>query len=320
MTFSVLDVGSSEGRHVLAKLRAEGFSALIGSAVSMWKPCDLPPGMEVTDSLAGLLSASAAVPTEVDALIKATAFEHAMNACPRKEQLGDNLISLYRTATPNELHGAFAKLCSQGVVEHIVTPNYDPCLEAASALVVPPGRGPVQCVVMDPDVQKLDAARPVLFKIHGCAVRDAARGTDQRSMVYTLGREGQLASWKRRLLYRLLSGRNLFVCGYSGLDFEICPELPGLHASIVWNCRFTAAGPDLKDNARRVLNTGGGTALVGDMREVLGLLAVGSPIATDRALAVGGLERKLGAGLTPWDLDVWRAVLFSGIGCATEAV
>jgi hypothetical protein len=208
MAFSTVDAGSSEGRDLLSRLRGEGFAALVGSAVSMWKPCDLPPGMEVTDSLAALLSASAAVPSDVAALIKATAFEHAMDACQRKEQLGDNLIGLYRTATPNELHGTFAKLCSEGVVEHIVTTNYDPCLEAACGGVAAPRCGPVQCVVVEADAAKLDPVRPVLFKIHGCAVRDSTCGTGPRSMVFTLGREGELAPWKRRLLYRLLAGRN----------------------------------------------------------------------------------------------------------------
>ncbi len=319
-TFSTIEACSPAGRELLARLRAEGFVALVGSAVSMWKPCDLPPGMEVTDSLATLLSASATVPSDVSALIKASAFEHATDACQRKEQVGDNLLALYRAGTPNDLHGAFARLCDEGIVEHIVTTNYDPCLEGACGLVAPAQRGAIQCVVTESDAERLDPTRPVLFKIHGCAVRDSVRGTGPRSMVFTLGREGQLAPWKRRLLYRLLAGRNLLVCGYSGLDFEICTELQGLHAQIVWNCRGTAIAPDLKDNARRVLNASGGTALVGDMRKVLGFLASGMPIMADRTPMVGGLERKLGAGLTPWDLDVWRAVLFSGIGCATEAV
>ena len=288
--------------------------------MSMWKPCDLPPGMEVTNSLAGLLSATAASPADVGALIKATAFEHAMDACPQKEQLGDNLLALYREATPNALHGAFAKLVGEGVVEHIVTTNYDPCLDVACALAALPSRGAVQSVVIESDAATLDVTRPLLFKIHGCAARDSTRGPGPRSMVFTLGREGQLPTWKRRLLYRLLAGRNLLVCGYSGLDFEICPEVPGLHVKIVWNCRDSGAGPDLKDNARRVLNASGGIALVGDMSEVVGLLAWGKPIVADRAPMVGGLEPKLAAGITPWDLDVWRAVLFSSIGCATEAI
>jgi hypothetical protein len=319
-TFSIIETNSRAGRDLLATLRVEGFVALVGSAISIWKPCDLPPGTEVTDSLATLLSASATTPADVGALIKATAFEHAMDACQRKEQLGDNLLSIYQAATPNDLHGAFAKLCDQGIIEHIVTTNYDTCLEAACGLMVPSKRGAIQCLVTEADAERLDSTRPVIFKVHGCAARDTTRGKQQRSMVFTLGREGLLAPWKRRLLYRLLAGRNLLVCGYSGLDFEICPELANLHAKIVWNCRGTVTAPSLKDNARRVLNDSAGTALVGDMRDVLGLLTSGTSITADRAPTVGGLERRLTTGLTPWDVDVWRAVLFSGIGCATEAI
>ena len=49
-----LEAGSSAGANRVGRLRAEGRVALVGSAVSMWEPCDLPPGKEVTDSLASL--------------------------------------------------------------------------------------------------------------------------------------------------------------------------------------------------------------------------------------------------------------------------
>src|SRR5436309_15848782 len=116
--FSIVEDGSSAGTSLIARLRAESCVALIGSAVSMWLPCDLPPGTAVTDSLADFLAASAMSPPDVAELIRATAFEHAMEACQQKERLDDNLQALYRTGVPNELHRALAELLGAGVIEH----------------------------------------------------------------------------------------------------------------------------------------------------------------------------------------------------------
>src|SRR5207244_716893 len=116
-------------------------------------------------------------------------------------------------------------------------------------------------IVTESEAQNIRSLQAAIFKIHGCVEHDQHRKPgEDRTMIYTLGREGELPPWKRRILYRLVAGRRLLVCGYSGRDFEICPELARLNADIVWNIRKSE---NLTPNARRVLTAANGTALVG---------------------------------------------------------
>jgi hypothetical protein len=324
MTFALVNVEGQEGKKLLRELREHGFVMLVGSAVSDWEPSNLPPGNSLTSAAADLLSESLDSPSLVKSWIEEAAFEHVMEGCPDREVLGDNLLQLFFPENPNPLHHAIAKLVADGVIEHIVTTNYDTNLEAAARSICPRPREP-QVIVTAPEASSLNIRRPSIFKIHGCVDHDRqrVRGED-RTMIYTLAREGELKLWKRQLLYRLVGGRRLLICGYSGRDFEICPELTRLQADIIWNVRTGEA--DLTPNARRVLTQTNGTALVGNMLNVLAELENADPTCDSQAIeavrSTGSpdLKRNLSNGLTDWDVDLWRARTLVAIGAASEGI
>jgi hypothetical protein len=322
MAFEVVEFESPErspgGARLLSSFRQRGFVVLLGSMISDWESTGLPPGMSLTREVAELLAEPLESPEQIKQWIRNAAFEHIMENCPNQDALGDNLLALFSRVNPNPVHRAIARLVADGIIEHMVTTNYDVNLEAACHDICPPSRRP-QVIVTEEQAESLELCRPVLFKIHGCVEHDRRRGSRQpRSMIFTLGREGELPGWKRQLLHRVAAGRRLLVSGYSGRDFEICPELPRLQADVVWN-----AWPDartLTPNARRVLTLTGGVALVSDMRAVLGYLNGGAPVQADRPAESPDLREKIARGLTDWDIALWRIRTLVAIGAATEGV
>lgn len=128
------------------------------------------------------------------------------------------------------MHLAFAQLMNRGIIEHIITTNYGEGLERACSVVCQPARLP-QVIVNRLEADQALLTKPVIFKIHGCA-----RPGNEKSLVVTLREEGEMPVWKRNLLGQLINGKALLVCGYSGLDFEVCPELIHLRpTSVTWN-------------------------------------------------------------------------------------
>jgi hypothetical protein len=327
-SFDVVSAAEPDGKKLIRSLEGTGCTALLGSRISSWKPSGLPAGEDVTGSLARLLSRPLVNARTIEALIGRTAFEHAMQACPEdaKDTLADNLVRLYGQTVPNPVHQAVAALIEIGVVRHVVTTNYDDGIEQACAQHGGSRTSAVQVVVYPGSTVDLD--RPVIFKIHGCAVGDSRRLAGvERSAVFCLAQEGLLRGWKRDLLASLLADTSLFVCGYSGLDFEICPEIHALGTQIervVWNSFKDprALGTALTPNARRVLSHTRGVALVGDMRKILSELV--RPGLAGLASATGSPPRDVTGdlvdGLSEWHLNAWRLSLFSSIGCATEGV
>ena len=92
-------------------------------------------------------------------------------------------------------------------------------------------------------------------------------------MVYQLSQEGEMARWKEKFLRQLLRGKTLLVIGYSGFDFEICPEIISSRVkNVIWISRDRPE--HMSHNAERVLRETKGTLLVGDLQDAL--LALGS--------------------------------------------
>ena len=321
-TFEVAEATSAEGARVISNLRRRGFVAILGSVISDWQPTGLPPGESLTASVAELLAEPLVSRDTVSDWVRQAAFEHIMEGCPNPEVLGDNLLELFSPTNPNPLHQAIAGLVAEGVIEHVITTNYDVNLETACRTICSSSRQP-QVITTEEEADEVDPHRPAIFKIHGCVAYDSRRDpSEARSMVYTLAREGELPAWKRRLLYRLMAGRHLLISGYSGRDFEICPELPRLQAQIVWNCRSDLrVEPDsITPNARHVLTATGGTALVGDMRSILGKLRGSEHIDAIRSERVPGLRDRLSNGLSEWDIELWRVRTLVAIGAASEGI
>lgn len=304
---------------MVADLRSGPLTVLIGSGVSQFSSpgCStgLPSGAELSKQLARLLSADVGpTGTYVASLIEKAAFEHIMEACPYSEELRGMLARRFASGAVNDLHVAIARLLEGRRVRHVITTNYDLCLDAALAGIVK------QTVITEHHVQTLDFGQPIYFKIHGCASQPA-------SLVFTLSAERRMDSWKRFLLERLLTGR-LLIIGYSGRDFEICPEIVALGCSVIWNCFNPPNVPDLQPSACaiRILRKSGNTAVTGDMTVLISDLAkdllVDPPrVCPDRGLAVPDDEFLSGTSEAAKrrHLDRWRCELFRGVGCARAA-
>lgn len=327
MHIEIVRVESPEGRRLLEEFRQQGFVMLVGSAVSEWKDSNLPTGKSMTEALAELLSDGLVSKETVKLWIAAAAFEHIMEGCPNHEALGANLVQLFSAKSPNPLHIAIADLVRDRIIEHIITTNYDADLETACSIQCTATQPPA-VIVTESEARNFKPLRSAIFKIHGCVEHDQLPANQSSTMVYALRAEGELVEWKRQVLYRLAAGRRLLVCGYSGRDFEICPELSRLQDHIVWNTwNPQTGGDDLTPNARRVLSDTNGVALVGDMRKVLAQLQQANsdyeaePIPAERSTSLSTeVIAAICQNLTDWELQLWRVRTFVAIGAATEGI
>jgi hypothetical protein len=326
LTLAIETTTSANGRTALERLRRQGCILLIGSGISASAPTSLPAGGSLTGAIAVALAARTGDRQFACKALSKAAFEYLMDGCPRLDTLGENLARLFGSVDPNPLHQAVAAALNLGSVRHVVTTNYDANLEEACRRELLPTQT-WRLVVEPSDLAGLTDDQSVIFKIHGCAVRDLARIGSPRTMVYALQEEGELLDWKRALLRRLASNGTLLVAGYSGRDFEICPELSHLRVKVVWNGRCEpggAAANALTANARRVLTETGGMLLVGDMAEVLSVLAdrtVPTPTTSPFPAASGvrATWRAVSSGLTSEDIQLWRATALNALGDARDA-
>ena len=208
-------IGSPDASALLPRIRGERFAVLVGSAASIWEPSAILPGQQVSQALAKIILNGIDDPDDLLAsLVQSTAFEHLMLRHPRPERwLRETIAATIAPAKPNPVHFAIAELLG-GVFSGVITTNYDACIERAAR-----SRGnAIHVVVSKTDYCLGESKRIDLLKIHGCAERPS-------TMVVTLMDEASLAPWKRTALSKMLSSGKLLVIGYSGLDFELCPEL-----------------------------------------------------------------------------------------------
>lgn len=318
MSLQSINIDSSEGISHLSNLRRSGgITALLGSGISIWEPSNLPNGQRITEELAEFFASSTVSPRQIVLdLIKRSAFEHVMERYPKPNVLATIVAKSFYPTNPNPVHETIAHLIEAGIIEHIITPNYDVGLEQACSAICSAARIP-QVIISEDDATHISAARPIIFKIHGCASPGR-----ENTMVIALREEGAMPDWKRRLLELLIDAKPLMVCGYSGLDFEICPEL--IHrdtSSITWNSYQDPriAENALTPNAKRVLISKNGTALIGDMKKMLEILSASPCIANLSTLSpsfVNDLVNKL----DEWEMDKWRVWVLNGLSCALDGI
>jgi len=314
-------ISSPAGAKLLGELRATGCVLLVGSALSSAEPTNLPLGSELRNSVADGLAKRGQDAPVVAELFRRCAFEYLVGASPRQGTFGANLTGVMNHAAPNAYHRAIAQAIGQGAVKHVLTTNYDPNIEAACQQLLPPDRQP-QVVVTEADASAIDLARAVIFKIHGCARRDAERGPKGLpTMVFSLEAEGELPRWKHELLDRLLHVGPLAASGYSGSDFELTPELASA-SHILWASR---PGSSLSPNAARLLSITSSTVAIGSIAELLAGLA-GDAVAEARRLGDGGEQvardwaQALGKGIADFDMLRWRLDALVGIGAPRLAL
>jgi hypothetical protein len=267
---------TAEAERIISRLsRGVGGTPMVfvGSGVSIWEPSELPSGQDFTRAIFSALFADTpplsfaerALLEEVfgrkwSPHFSGMPFEHLMECCPSEAKANALVNRLYDSRRPNPLHRALARALKEGKVHSIITTNYDCCLDEALA----GERFPfVKAVTPEQARDARGSSTPRYFKIHG-----SVEGGLEVSPMFTLRHEGLLDPHKRALLADLVEGRPLVMLGYSGLDFELCPEIERLAvADLVWN--------NLRDyypsvSAERLIRVKDGTLLYGDMRALLG--------------------------------------------------
>jgi SIR2-like domain len=316
---TIIYPGTVDYDALLANLKSEPSSILCGSAISMYAPTSLQSGASVTWALAEALAGAANVGQEYADLIYKSAFEVILQTYPKQDVLSvifenyfryyEHSVNLSMLVVHNDLHISIAKMISTGIVSNVVTTNYDCCLEHAFAHHSLKKPTPI---VKQRD--RLKAANGNIFKIHGCAAR---KGTP----VFSMRQENSMPAWKRRKLVSLIGDR-MIVVGYSGLDFEICPELYQIQLKqIVWIARPDDKDhkvPDLKPNARKVIAKFANSFVIcGDMRELLTELSghdCSKAEPPDKSPPKPRISDIILNELTDHERRLWAARLFNELG------
>lgn len=292
-------------------------TVFVGSGVSIWEPSELPSGQDFTRAMFSVLfgDSPAASPAGRALLeevfgrrwsphFSGMPFEHLTECCPSEVKASALVNRLYDSRRPNPLHRALARGLKEGKVHSIITTNYDCCLDEALA----DERFPfVKAITPEQAETALGVRAPRYFKIHG-----SVEGGMESSPMFTLRHEGLLHPHKRALLAELIERRPLVMLGYSGLDFELCPEIERLCiADLVWN--------NLRDyypsvSAERLIEAKGGTLLYGDMRELLGRWLG----MTDRPENVPSKEAAVTAAVRDIfdedEIGMWRVRVLNSLG------
>lgn len=246
----------------------------------------------------------------VRSLVESTAFEHIFERCPDHDGVRRWIASHFKGKGPNPVHLAIAELVRRGVVQHVITTNYDLGFEEAFAHT----SLTVHRIVGEGDAKIWDTRAPALFKIHGSV-------DVPNSLIFALRHESAMPHWKRDVLHAMIHRRGLLVAGYSGTDFEICPELASTEPlDCVWNAfDDPMLYPDaLTGNARSVSEALAATVLVGDMRGVwthLGGRCDDAVRHDSEDISASALV----ASLSPREAALWASQVLVGIGCGTAA-
>jgi len=308
--FDVCEITEPDGVNILQNLARTGNIVLLaGSAISLWAPTLIPTGQALTRDVAKLLAEKVGMPDKINQIVEyiaSTPFEYINNQCPRTDILAKVLPSLFYPKKPNIIHKAISALVQTKIIASIVTTNYDNALEASFPAKL------IKVIINESDIRTIHYTNGLLFKIHG-----SADPKNTWSMVYQLSQEGEMARWKSKFLKQLLNGKTLLVVGYSGFDFEICPEIISSHVkNVIWISRDPPES--ISHNAERVLLEKKGFLLVGDLQDAL--LALGSTFKKQRPrFRDSNLSKILSHDLTKAELQLWACRVLSPPGYASYA-
>lgn len=296
----------------------------VGSGLSIWEPSDLASGQDFTKAAFTVLFGDRPALSAPERILlekvfgkqwspkfSGMPFEHLMECCPSDEKANALINQIYDSRRPNPLHHALAKAMSQGKIHAIITTNYDCCID--EALEQEKARF---TKVVTPD-QARDALMiegvSCYFKIHG----SVEKGMESTPM-FSLKHEGLLQRDKRDLFSKLLSGKRLVVIGYSGLDFELCPEIERLDvAQLIWNNRENEY-PSV--SAERLIRKKAGILVYGDMRTLITswLGTTGRPQLTPDKSA--DVEKVIRQTFTEEELSLWRIKVLNSLGMPSFAL
>lgn len=286
--------------------REQGIVFLVGSYVSTLHPTCLPSGVTVCSELYKMLFGNG-FPYWLETDFNDIPFEALMQCYPQSGAIKPIISRMCGADTPNPVHEALASSLQRRDIAGIITTNYDLAFEACF-------KGEHQVVTVFNtqtfkrycDFKKRGSDAGVYFKIHGTA----QPGFDS-SIVCNLETEGWLPPWKRKLMQDMVQDRVLLVIGYSGRDFDICPELAETtgQSETVWLQRRTEPPTA---NSARVLTRRHGIRLEGDLLEcldrILGVkIAIEAPTAKDVWTPAQFFDSL--------HLDGWRMRILDWIAC-----
>ncbi|MBW1933199.1 MAG: SIR2 family protein [Deltaproteobacteria bacterium] len=98
--------------------------------------------------------------------------------------------------------------------------------------------------------------QPIYFKVHGTL-------EDMETVIATLSAERGLARWKKCFFRDLMDSKALLILGYSGFDFDVCPEIMRAHPKkVYWNTLRKEA--KLPRDAYEILRSCKGVHMYGD--------------------------------------------------------
>ena len=285
------------------RLRRSRPVILFGSFLSTYAPASLPSGEVVSGEIFRLLFGDGdwtAFPW-LQKDFERVPFEALMEAYPAGSDLPEVLVELYGKRATNPVYEALIEGVRHGLLSALVTTNYDCAVEAALR-----SDDAVKPIVSAEDWAhwKEDASTIPYVKVHG-----TADSRQRESLVFDLRREGVLDPWKREAVHAVLEDRPLIVLGFSGRDFDVCPELAAARVrSLPW------LQPDpahASANARRVLQAHGGSLIVGDL---LGFLEgfLGRSVHARRS---SGTADSLSARLRTELFDLWRVRILDRMAC-----
>jgi tetratricopeptide (TPR) repeat protein len=211
---------------LLGRLRAHDLVLFCGAGVSMDPPATLPDWSTFRDET--IKAVASAYPPLVDMVVKLTNQEILGT---RGEALAPELVATEVSRVspdyfqslramdhdqPNRNHELIAALVASGLVQHVVTTNFDQLIERALA-----NRGVDPLVVRsDDDYERAAPAwstetRPVVLKLHGCLSRP-------ETIVATIEQEAVgLSIPKAFAMQHLLARHHFLFWGYSGADLKI---------------------------------------------------------------------------------------------------
>lgn len=296
-------------------------TAFFGSGISIWEPTNLPTGQAFTKAIFNALFLNEEgkledpLGSELEELFRKIPFETVMEKCPDPNTLTSLLKRIFNISTYNNIHKVIAQALIDKKVHSLVTTNYDCCLEQAFAdelkLRTKTDTSLPTRVTREEEIASACENTQVYFKIHG-----TADDNDGETLVFLLRQESALPKWKRNLLRSLLKDRILLIVGYSGLDFEICPEIPLTQVKqILWNFR---SEEDITPNARRIMDQVPGFILIGDMRLLLS--KVFSPVETDFSIPSINVEQSLRDNFSETTRLLWRVRLLNSMSYGTSAL
>jgi len=282
----IINLESEKGTQIIQNILSDPPVVLVGAAISMWSPTNLPLGGKISHQLFDLLFPESFLKKNKNTReiiedyftgnekkdILGLPFEVIFEGCPKesKRKLVSIFKKVFSTGEYNPVHEALGKHFLLGGFPAIITTNYDLCLDELLGFTdLKPISPDILRIVTENDfeIDKLKNKK-IYFKIHGSV--DDKRG---ETLVFSLRQERRLPEWKKRLLYKLFrKHQSLLIIGYSGSDFEICPELFSSESplkKIIWNVRKYKL-PNV--NVKRFKDLKNTVFLKGDMRDLLGRL------------------------------------------------